>query len=68
MVDCCVFSLKLDKNIDRIEPISDSEFLVASYHLDQVTKSGDLNVIEVKDNQIHVKKQLEQFDFGILSV
>lgn len=63
-------TLKLDKNIDRILPLDDNLFVVASYHLDKEsqTKSGDLNVVKIKENKIELVSQLKTFDFGILSI
>ena len=66
----CLDTLKLDKNIDRILPLNPSQYIVASYHLDKATatKSGDLNIVEVKDSKLRLVKQIDSFDFGILSI
>lgn len=60
-------TIKTDKNICRVIPLEGNRYLLASYHLENGIKSGDLLEIEVGDN-LKVVKTHSTFDFGILSI
>ena len=58
----------LPKNTCRITKMGDS-FVTCAYHLDKETglKSGDLNLINIKDGKFEIEKTFE-YDFGVLSL
>lgn len=45
-------SIKLDKNVDRLVPIGQNQYLTAAYHLNKEsgTKTGEICFISITDD------------------